>query len=134
MKLKTILSLIIASSIAIVLLTSMTILENWEVPEEYKTMENPVKGQADPDGIAVDLWKTHCVSCHGKTGNGDGKKADELETELADFAEEEIQAQSDGELYYKSFIGRDEMPNFEKKITDNEDRWLLVNYMRQFAE
>ena len=134
MKLKSVLSIVFVSSIILVLLTGMSVFEKWEVPEEYKTMKNPFVGQPDPDGIGADLWKTHCASCHGKTGNGDGKKADELESELDDFAEEEVQAQSDGVLFYKSFIGRDEMPNFEKKITDNEDRWMLINYIRQFAE
>jgi len=49
-----------------------------------------------------------------------------------DFSTDTFKAQSDGAIYYKSFIGRDEMPNFEKKITEEEDRWLLVNYMRNF--
>lgn len=107
--------------------------DDWEVPAKYKSMENKYAGE-DEDGIGEDLYKQHCRSCHGKEGYGDGTKANELETEMRDLTIEEVQGQSDGELYYKSFIGRDEMPNFEKKIRSEEDRWMVVNYMRSLAE
>ncbi len=106
--------------------------DDWEVPAEYKTMENEFAGE-DEDGIGEDLYKQHCKSCHGKEGYGDGTKANEIETEMRDLTSEEVQSQSDGELFYKGIIGRDEMPNFEKKIKDDEDRWMLVNYMRALA-
>jgi mono/diheme cytochrome c family protein len=107
--------------------------DDWEVPAKYKSMENKYAGD-DSDGIGEDLYKQHCRSCHGKEGYGDGSKAAELETEMRDLTSEEVQAQTDGELYYKAIIGRDEMPNFEKKIGSEEDRWMLVNYMRSLAE
>ena len=72
--------------------------------------------------------------CHGKEGYGDGSKAAELETEMRELGSAEVQGQSDGELYYKSIIGRDEMPNFEKKIRSDEDRWMVINYLRELAE
>jgi mono/diheme cytochrome c family protein len=106
---------------------------DWEVPAKYKSMENEFAGE-DEDGIGEDLFKQHCRSCHGKEGYGDGSKAKELETEMRDLTSEEVQAQTDGELFYKSFIGRDEMPNFEKKIRDDEDRWMVINFLRSIAE
>ena len=107
--------------------------EPWEVPEKYKNMENEYAGE-DEDGIGEELYAQHCKSCHGKEGYGDGTKAKELETEMRDLSLEEVQGQTDGELFYKSIIGRDEMPNFEKKIRDDEDRWMVVNYLRSLAE
>ena len=103
--------------------------EPWDVPSEYANMENEFAGE-DEDGIGEDLYMKHCKSCHGKEGYGDGSKAGELETEMRDLTWEEVQEQSDGEMYYKSIIGRDEMPNYEKKIPSEEDRWLLINYVR----
>ena len=107
--------------------------EKWEVPDDYKNMENEFAGE-DEDGIGEELYDQHCKSCHGKEGYGDGSKAKELETEMRDFSTDEVQAQKDGELFYKSFVGRDEMPNFEKKIRDDEDRWMVINYLRALAE
>ena len=107
--------------------------DDWDVPAKYKSMENKYAGD-DEDGIGEDLYKQQCRSCHGKEGFGDGSKAKELDTEMRDFTSEGVQAQTDGELYYKAIIGRDEMPNFEKKIRGEEDRWMLVNYLRALAE
>lgn len=107
--------------------------DKWDVPDKYKTMKNEYAGE-DEDDIGKDLYSKHCKSCHGKEGYGDGTKAAELETEMRDITVEDVQGQNDGELYYKSFIGRDEMPNFEKKIRDDEDRWMVINYLRSLAE
>jgi mono/diheme cytochrome c family protein len=107
--------------------------EKWEVPEKYKNMENEYAG-GDEDGIGEELYMQHCKSCHGKEGYGDGTKAKELETEMRDLSLEDVQGQTDGALFYKSIIGRDEMPSFEKKISDDEDRWMVINYLRALAE
>lgn len=117
-----------------VLSTAFVAKDGWVVPDKYKTMKNPQAGVEDDDEIGLDLWEEHCASCHGRYGAGDGNKADDLEAELNDFSEDIVQDQSDGAIYYKSFIGKDEMPNFEKKITDEEERWLLVNYIRTLGE
>ena len=126
-------------TLAMVALFTMTIFaftfpqDGWVVPEKYKNMKNEYAGE-DEDGIGEELYNQHCKSCHGKEGYGDGTKAKELETELNDLTSAEVQSQTDGELYYKAIIGRDEMPNFEKKIRDEEDRWMLINYLRSLAK
>lgn len=104
--------------------------EDWKVPEKYQKMENSV--EADRESIATGkmLWNKHCKSCHGKDGLGDGPKAAQLDTPSGDFTSEAFQKQSDGAIFYKSWIGRDEMPNYEKKIPYEEDVWHLVNFMR----
>ena len=106
----------------------------WEVPAKYKKMENPVEMDSEGKMIAKQLYSKHCKSCHGKTGLGDGPKAAELDTPSGDFSSAEFQGQSDGELYYKTTFGRDDMPAYDKKIPEDEDRWLIVHYMRTFAK
>lgn len=105
----------------------------WVVPDKYENMKNPTDADEDLD-IGEELYMKHCKSCHGKEGLGDGSKAAEQEGELGDFSSEEFQAQSDGALFYKTTIGRDDMPNYDKKMPDDEDRWLVVNYMRALGE
>jgi mono/diheme cytochrome c family protein len=107
--------------------------EEWKVPAKYETMKNPIDAKTDAN-IGKSLYSKHCKSCHGAEGYGDGPKADEMNGELGDFSSEEFQAQSDGALFYKTTIGRDDMPEFTKKMQDDEDRWLIVNYMRTLAE
>lgn len=103
----------------------------WVVPDKYKTMKNTVKFDKT---AAASLWKTHCQSCHGKEGLGDGTKAAQLKTSSGDFSAASFQKQSDGSLFYKTLEGRDEMPSYKKKLPDEEDIWQLVHYMRTFAE
>ena len=106
----------------------------WEVPEKYDKMANPVKSDAESIKIGKGLWTKHCVSCHGKTGAGDGTKAAQLETPMEDISTSAVQEQSDGALYYKISEGRDEMPSFKKKIPEAEDLWAVVNYMRSLKK
>lgn len=106
--------------------------DDWVVPDQYKNMENPFVDIEDDDEIGKDLYTVHCRSCHGKTGLGDGSKAFDLETEVIQFTSQKFKSQSDGSIYFKMIIGRNEMPAFDKKIKSEEDRWLLINYIKSF--
>ncbi|NQV53359.1 MAG: c-type cytochrome [Flavobacteriales bacterium] len=105
--------------------------EGWEVPDAAKNMKNPTSS-SDKEGMAIgkSLYNKHCKSCHGSEGMGDGPKAGELDTDCGDFTMEEFQSQSDGSIFYKTREGRDDMPSFKKKITEEEDVWYIVNYLR----
>ncbi|OQX78894.1 MAG: hypothetical protein B6D61_04530 [Bacteroidetes bacterium 4484_249] len=103
----------------------------WEIPAEFLIMKNP-QPPDDAGMIKVGkmLYAKHCKSCHGPKGAGDGPKAKNLDTFPGDFTVAGYFEQSDGELFYKSIIGRDEMPNYEKKIPDIEDQWAIITYIR----
>ena len=109
------------------------IQDKWVVPAKYVSMKNPVPADQDAS-VGKSLYDKHCKSCHGKEGYGDGTKADGLKGDLGDFSSAEFQKQTDGELFYKTTFGRDDMPEYSKKIPDDEDRWLVVNYMRTLKE
>ena len=104
----------------------------WVIPAKYKTMKNTAKGNAELDKVGKLLYTKHCKSCHGATGLGDGPKAASMKTKINSLKDAKFQAQTDGEIYYQSFVGRDEMPNFEKKIVEEDERWAIVNFMRTF--
>ena len=109
--------------------------DEWKVPAEYQTMKNPTNA-SDKENLSIgkSLYSKHCKSCHGKEGLGDGPKAADQDGDLGDFSSDATQSQSDGALFYKITTGRDDMPKFSKKLPDDEDRWLIVNYMRTLAE
>ncbi|MCF8227328.1 MAG: c-type cytochrome [Bacteroidales bacterium] len=107
----------------------------WEIPDEYKNMENPYKGDKGLDRIGKMLYAKNCKSCHGNKGEADGPRAKQIDVPMFDLSSEDFQAAyNDGEIYYMSIIGRDEMPNFESKIPDDEDRWAVVNYIRSLKK
>ena len=102
----------------------------WETPAKYKAMKNPIAGDKASINVCKSLYMKHCASCHGKKGLGDGTKSKSLKTFPGDFSTPEFKKTADGVLFYRLSIGRDEMPAYDKKIGDEEDRWALVNYMK----
>ncbi|PKP53490.1 MAG: cytochrome C [Bacteroidetes bacterium HGW-Bacteroidetes-1] len=106
----------------------------WNIPATYTSKKNPDKGDADSEKLGKALYSKHCRACHGNVGLGDGPKAKNLDTWPGDFSDAKFQAHSDGDLYYMSIIGRDEMPNFEKSLSDEESRWAVINYIRTFKK
>jgi mono/diheme cytochrome c family protein len=131
-----IISLLLVGCFALV---SMNVIDSnfqdpWEVPDKYVKMENPYAGDADADNIGRGLYAKHCKSCHGSKGKGDGTKAESLDTEIGDFTDGSLKDQTDGALYYKTYTGRDDMPGFQKKISDEKEQWLVINYLRKLSE
>lgn len=102
----------------------------WAVPDNFKKMKNTVASDATTIADGKALWNTHCKSCHGAKGLGDGSKAAQLKTEPGDFSKAIVQTQTDGELFYKISEGRDDMPSFKKKLPEADERWSLVNFIR----
>jgi len=106
---------------------------NWVVPAKYQTMKNPTDPKVDL-AIGKSLYVKHCKSCHGSEGYGDGTKAKEMKGDLGDFSTAKFQSQTDGALFYKTSFGRNDMPEYTKKMPSDEDRWLVVNYMRTLKQ
>jgi mono/diheme cytochrome c family protein len=127
------LKFISALTLTTLLLVSFTVViqKKWDAPAKYKSMKNPTNPK-DKDGMneAKALYAKQCVSCHGKKGLGDGSKASDLKSDVGDFTSANFQKQTDGEIFYKMTEGRDEMPSFKKKIAEDDDRWLVVNFLR----
>jgi mono/diheme cytochrome c family protein len=113
-------------------ITSLAMAQHkpWPVADKFSSVKNPVKPDATNLKEGRDLYTTHCQSCHGKKGKGDGPKAANLETASGDFTLPAFQSQTDGALFYKISEGRKDMPSFKKKIPEASDIWNVVNYVR----
>lgn len=103
----------------------------WIVPDEYKEMVNPVESSKKSKDAGKKLYKKYCISCHGDYGHGDGIAAIELNVDPSDLTFDDIDAQKDGELFYKIKTGHDEMRTYSN-ILSEEQIWDLVNYIRTF--
>ncbi|GLU44888.1 cytochrome c [Allomuricauda sp. NBRC 101325] len=105
--------------------------EKWVAPEEYQNMKNPYANYEDEDRIGQMMYSKYCKMCHGKKGLGDGSAGKVLDTPVANFTTPEFKEQTDGSIYYKISKGRSNMPSFEKVIQNEEDFWMLVNYIKE---
>ena len=131
-KLITVIAVIAGGAFLFSVSSAFTPFQNkpWNVPDAAKSKKNPVANNAEAISAGKALWSTHCKSCHGTKGLGDGSKAAQLKTEPGDFSKASFQSQTDGALFYKTSEGRDDMPAFKKKISDPDDIWSIVHYMR----
>nr|WP_321407059.1 cytochrome c [uncultured Carboxylicivirga sp.] len=101
-----------------------------EVPKEFVEKENPYKGDESLKMIGLRNFNRHCVSCHGKKGKGDGVMAKNMKVSPGDLTLPEMDQYTDGEIYYLSFIGIENRPDFLKLIPSEEDKWAVVNFVR----
>ena len=87
---------------------------------------------ADVAGEGKELYANHCQSCHGESGKGDGPAAHGLSRPPGSFADPLLAKKSDQVLFEQISTGKMPMPSFAKTLSEQE-RWLLVRYIRTFA-
>lgn len=128
---KTILSFIAITGSVVLMsfgITTNLDQDKWVAPESSKSLKNPRSG-AESVANGKSIYSTRCVVCHGATGKGDGPAGKALNPPAADHSSEVVQAQTDGELFWKISEGRGAMVGW-KLILSEQDRWDLVNYIR----
>jgi mono/diheme cytochrome c family protein len=114
----------------IVVMTGGARAQEWKAPAEAKAAKNPVaKAAGMKDGKAP--YESNCAVCHGKAGRGDGPGAAALNPKPRDLSSKAIQAQADGEIFWKISEGRGAMASW--KHLPEKDRWSLVHYIRSLA-
>ena len=105
----------------------------WVVPEEAKKQTNPLQPGEAALRAAKEIYLDNCAQCHGETGKGDGPEAAQHDPRPANLQDaKHMDTVSDGELFYQISEGRQPMPAFKKRLTQ-EQRWQLVLLVRSFS-
>ena len=76
---------------------------------------------------ATALYKSKCHACHGPDGKGDTPAGKKLG--VKDFHSPEVSKMSDQELAAITKKGKDKMPAYDKKLTDDQIK-QLITYIR----
>jgi len=97
----------------------------WDVPEEVSSVENAVESTKKSIENGRAHYNLLCASCHGTIGDGNGVQLS------ANLISDEVQAQTDGALYYKIRQGRDLMPGFS--TLPETQIWEVVHYLRSLV-
>lgn len=130
---KTLKLIFLGSALVVLSATLVAQTKPWVVPDNFKTMKNPVAVSDASVKAGQALYLKTCTPCHGKTGLGDGVKVNSLKVVPSDFSKAAFQSQTDGEHFYKTKFGRGEMTKYEGKLTD-EEIWNIVNFMKTFKK
>jgi cytochrome c len=105
----------------------------WVVPEEVKKLKNPLSPSESVLKGAKAIYMAECAQCHGEHGKGDGPEAMMHSSAPADLTDAGyMKGITDGEIFYQISEGRQPMPSFKKRLTE-EERWELVLFVRSFA-
>ena len=126
-------TVLLASLIALYGFVSNKRGEAWVAPVSADVLKNPFKGNAEATKEGKKLYTTYRNVCHGETGKGDGPAGLALNPRPADHSTDEVQKQSDGALFWKITEGKSPMASYKQILTE-EQRWKLVNYIREFAK
>jgi mono/diheme cytochrome c family protein len=118
-------------------------VEEWVAPPEARALQSPLS-PSNPEHLKKGraLFVSHCVTCHGEHGRGDGPSA-RLHARRSgytprDLSRADLQAGlTDGEIFWKIGHGwrpkgRIVMPGIAGDVGE-EDRWRLVLYVRSLA-
>ncbi len=79
----------------------------------------------------ADTYKTKCSACHGKNGAGDSMLGKNLK--LRPLGSDDVQKQSDDELFTIISKGKNRMPPFDRKLSRDQIR-DLVKYIRSLKK
>ncbi len=104
--------------------------ETWKAPAAAKATKNPVP-LAEGAKAGQPIFQENCVICHGTAGKGDGEAAAAMNPKPPSLVSRPVQAQTDGELFWKITEGHEAMPPW--KALPERDRWSLVDYIRSLA-
>ncbi|MDQ3012820.1 MAG: cytochrome c, partial [Acidobacteriota bacterium] len=107
------------------------VVQQWPAAAEASSMANPVKDRPDAAKIGRGFYMQKCVDCHGKEGKGNGYMSKMVARPPTNLASQMVQANSDGELFWKVTNGKSPMPAHRVRF-DDEQRWYIVTYLRTF--
>jgi mono/diheme cytochrome c family protein len=101
--------------------------EKWEAPADAAAKPNPEAKNPDAPALGRKLYMRTCVGCHEEDGSG-------KDTGAANLRSSEVQAQSDGALFWKISNGNTSagMPSFAS--LPETDRWDVVTFLRTLKD
>jgi cytochrome c6 len=88
----------------------------------------PTTARADD---AAALFRAKCAACHGADGKGDTGMGKVLK--LRDLSSDDVQKQTDAQLTDIITNGKNKMPAYKGKISDDQIK-QLVGYIRDLAK
>ncbi|GLI36242.1 c-type cytochrome [Desulforhabdus amnigena] len=94
-----------------------------------KTLQNPLILSQESVARGKTGYETYCLMCHGPNADGNGTVGQSFHPLPTDLRDPKVQAQTDGEIFYKLSFGAKRQPPLAYTIAE-EDRWAIVHFIR----
>ncbi len=103
-----------------------------DVPEDFANLTNPISADDESLARGEEIYATHCATCHGDGGMGDGPGGASLDPLPAPIAHTS-QMMSDAYIFWRVTEGgipfNTAMIPY-RDILDEQARWDVINYVR----
>lgn len=105
--------------------------DGWQIGDDAIDLRNPLEQTPAVASKGMNLYRSKCQRCHGRSGRGNGPDADpdDPPRDLTDGTR--ASRNPDGVLFYKIWNGRTNprMPAFKTDIS-RDDVWAIVHYIK----
>lgn len=92
-------------------------------------VKNPIALDAESARAGRQSYMLNCADYHG--ANREGLKAEEVGLEVdTPNLKERFKTHTDGDIFWKINEGQGDVPSFKDDLSD-EDKWNIINYIRQ---
>jgi cytochrome c peroxidase len=103
-------------------------------PAEARRLKSPLGTTAENAAAGMAVYQRLCVSCHGADGRARTPLAGKLPLRPTDLSNYLMESMRDGEIYWVIDKGIDKsMPSFGDQ-TDANERWQMVQYIRELRQ
>ena len=116
------------TGIILMTFSSLIFCQEWVVPADRANRLSTFPFNDENRESEEKIYTVNCMSCHGTPVKGNYI---DLVPSPGDPATDKIQRNRDGEIFYKIFSGRGQMPSFRSVLTTNEI-WYVVSFIRSF--
>lgn len=95
---------------------------------------NPLSRSEASLARGQERFDIYCAVCHGPQGQGDGTVAQYLAPKPPSLVSDKAKAYKDGRFFHIITEGYGVMMSYAPQIQKEEDRWAIVNYIRELQK
>lgn len=99
-----------------------------------KNLKNPL--QATPQVLELGRmrFETYCIVCHGPKGHGDGLVSKKMQIQVPALISDKVRNFKDGRIFHIISDGQGVMSSYAYQLTNENDRWAIVLYVRSLQK
>lgn len=97
-------------------------------------LKNPLAGNAQVLEVGRAKFEIYCAVCHGVQGDGKGTVAPKMSIQVPSLLTDKVRSYNDARIYHIITDGQGVMSSYAYQITNENDRWAVVNYIRSLQK